>query len=141
MREIGTGRLILTGVAALTAIGGFAMDWNRTHLFNPRWPPHAKFHDAWTILLGTLLGASGLYFLWSKQADPKLQLELGALLPALFWVGQAGSFLFPGAGGVDGEFPDLVPQVAGIRLNEAVASVLMLSLAGAGYTLERRRMR
>ncbi len=66
MREIGTGRLILTGVAALTAIGGFAMDWNRTHLFNPRWPPHAKFHDAWTILLGTLLGASGLYFLWSK---------------------------------------------------------------------------
>jgi hypothetical protein len=28
-------------------------DSNRTHLFNDRWPPHAKFHD---MLLAIALG-------------------------------------------------------------------------------------
>ena len=55
-----TGRRILSSVAALTAAGGFLADWNRTHLFNPDWPPHARFHDAQTILLGSLLGVGGL---------------------------------------------------------------------------------
>src|SRR5262245_4227608 len=50
------GRWLLSGIAGLTAVSGYLADWNRTHLFNPRWPPHAKFHDAWSILLGTGLG-------------------------------------------------------------------------------------
>ena len=29
-------RRVLTSVAALTAVGGFLADWNRTHLFNPK---------------------------------------------------------------------------------------------------------
>jgi hypothetical protein len=52
------GRQILTMLAALTAVGGFLADWNRTHLFNPNWPPHTKYHDAQSIVLGSLLGAS-----------------------------------------------------------------------------------
>jgi hypothetical protein len=31
------GRVLLTAVAALTTVGGFLADWNRTHLFNPDW--------------------------------------------------------------------------------------------------------
>ena len=54
------GRRILSSAAALTAVGGFLADCNRTHLFNPDWPPHARFHDAQTILLGSLLGVGGL---------------------------------------------------------------------------------
>ena len=46
MHEDSVGRWLLSGVAAFTAVGGFLADWNRTHLFNPRWTPHAKFHDA-----------------------------------------------------------------------------------------------
>ena len=63
MKRATVGRRILISVAALTPVGGFLADWNRTHLFNPNWPPHAKFHDVQSILLGSLSGASGLYFL------------------------------------------------------------------------------
>ncbi len=66
MKRLSAGRRILTSVAALTSVGGFLADWNRTHLFNPNWPPHANYHDAQTILLGSLLGASGIYFLRQK---------------------------------------------------------------------------
>ena len=131
-----TGRRILSSVAALTAAGGFLADWNRTHLFNPDWPPHARFHDAQTILLGSLLGAGGLFFL---RRDEGRDLALGALLPSLFWMSQAGGFLFPGAEGLEAEFPEKVPKVAGVWLNERVASALMLALLALGYAMERGR--
>ncbi len=66
MRKITIGRAILSGAAVFTAVGGVLADWNRTHLFNPRWTPHAKFHDGWTILLGGGLGANSLYLLWKE---------------------------------------------------------------------------
>lgn len=88
-----TGHILLTSAAALTTVGGFLADWNETHLFNPRWTPHAKFHDALTILLGSMLGASGLYLLRKKAGDQQMQLRWGTLLPAFFWAAQAGSCL------------------------------------------------
>jgi hypothetical protein len=135
MRQGERGRWLLSGVAVLTAAGGFLADWNRTHLFNPRWPPHAKFHDGWSILLGTGLGGLAAYLLWRRGADPELELALGAGLPALYWAGQSGSYLFPGAAGMESEFPGVLPRVAGVPLNEAVGSACMLALTAAGLAL------
>ena len=128
------GRKILSSVAALTAVGGSLADWNRTHLFNPAWPPHAKFHDAQTVLLGSLLGVGGLFFL---HGDEERDLTLDALLPSLFWISQVASSLFPGAEGLKAEFPKKVPKIAGVWLNERVASAAMLALLALGYTVER----
>lgn len=126
------GGWILGGVAVMTITNGYLADWNRTHLFNPAWPPHAKFHDAWTVLMGTALGASALNSL--RNGDT----ETAALLPALFWATQAGSFAFPNTGGLASEFPDQVPTVEGVRLDEAATSVTMLTLTAVGYGLARR---
>ena len=139
MKRTGAGRRILSSVAALTAVGGFLADWNRTHLFNPNWPPHAKFHDAQSILLGSLLGVSGLYFLRREGEHPEHDLALGALLPAFFWIAQGTSFVFPGAEGLEAEFPEKVPRIGGIWLNERVPSALMLVLVAVGYLAERGR--
>ena len=138
MKRSALGRRLLAGAAILTAAGGYLVDWNRTHLLNPRWPPHAKFHDAWTILLGTGLGAAALYLLRRGGRDRELELALGAALPALFWAGQGGSYLFPGTKGMESEFPELIPKVAGVKLNEAAGSAFMLTLIAAGYALARR---
>src|SRR5215208_5950146 len=137
MKRSNSGRRILISVAALTTVGGFLADWNRTHLFNPNWPPHAKFHDAQSILLGSLLGTGGLYFLGKSGERPERNLALGALLPSFFWLAQAGSFLFPGAEGLEAEFPEKVPRIEGLWLNERAASTLMLTFLALGYSLER----
>jgi hypothetical protein len=128
MKRTSKGRKILTSAAALTAVGGFLADWNRTHLFNPNWPPHARFHDALTITLGSLLGASGLYFLRSRGKDPQRDLALGVLLPSVFWVAQGASFVFPGAKGFEAEFPEKVPPDKG-RVDQR--AVLQCPDAGA----------
>jgi hypothetical protein len=141
MDRSGKGRYVLTSVAALTTVGGFVADWNRTHLFNPDWPPHARFHDALTIAMGALLGACGLYFLLVGRSDQvqERNLALGALLPAIFWVAQGASFAFPGAAGFESEFPEKVPRVKGVWVNERLSSALVLALIAAGYAAERRR--
>jgi hypothetical protein len=139
VKRTSLGQGALVSAAALTAAGGFLADWNRTHLFNPDWPPHAKFHDAQSILLGSLLGASGLYFLRRRSKHPERNLALGALLPSFFWISQGASFAFPGAEGLEAEFPEKVPRVKGVWVNERFASALMLALIAIGYAAERSR--
>ena len=133
-----TGRSILNVVAAATMVGGFAADWNRTHLFNPNWPAHARFHDAMTIAVSALLGAGGLYALNRKGLDPERDTAVGAVLPAFFWASMGAAFAFPGAQGLQAEFPNLVPRVRGVLIDERFASAGMLGLIGLGYGLERR---
>lgn len=133
-----TGRSILNVVAAATMVGGVAADWNRTHLFNPNWPAHARFHDAMTIAVSALLGAGGLYALNRKGLDPERDTAVGAVLPAFFWASMGAAFAFPGAQGLQAEFPNLVPRVRGVWIDERFASAGMLGLIGLGYGLERR---
>lgn len=129
-------RTALRTIAVATAIGGFVADWNRTHLFNSRWPAHARFHDAWTIASGTFLGGSALYFL--RDAADNRDVAIGATLPAIFWMSQGAAFAFPGTAGLEAEFPQYVPQVRGVWLNERFASAAMLAAIAGAYILERR---
>ncbi len=45
------GKLLLTVDAIGLLLGAPIADFNHTHIFNPRWPPHAKCahptHRAW----------------------------------------------------------------------------------------------
>ena len=60
-------------------------------------------------------------------------------MPSFFWVSQGASFLFPGAEGLEAEFPEKAPEVKSVWLDERFASALMLALIAAGYLAERRR--
>lgn len=130
------GRKALRTLAALTAIGGFAADWNRTHLFNAGWPAHARFHDAMTIVLGAFLGGSALHLL-REEADQR-DVAMGAVLPAAFWMSMGAAFAFPGTAGLEAEFPQYVPRVRGVWINERFPAVVMTAAAAGAYALERR---
>lgn len=135
-KSMSTGKMILGTVAALTAAGGFIADMNKTHMNNPEWPPHAKFHDAMSITLGTFLGTASLYFLMRKSFNQKQDTNLSAMLPSMFWAAQGISFVYPRAKGLEAEFPYLIPRVKGVWLDEKFVSLAMLALTGIGYTIE-----
>ncbi len=64
-------RLLLSGAAIGTIAGTGRADLNRSHVFNPDWPPHARFHSAagWGSVTGSQLLA--LWLLWrpGQHAD------------------------------------------------------------------------
>jgi hypothetical protein len=75
---------LLTVVALVTCFGAFAADWNETHIYNPRWSPHAKIHNGQTMSMGLALGATILYYLWRPvtAANAKDNLITAVIFPA-----------------------------------------------------------
>jgi hypothetical protein len=47
--DITPGKVLLSVVALFTSTGCYLADWSDSHVFNPRWPPHAKFHNGQTM--------------------------------------------------------------------------------------------
>ena len=58
------GKSLIAFSTLSAGVGAFVADLNRTHLFNPSWPPHARFHDAQTMSLGAGLTIATLTGLW-----------------------------------------------------------------------------
>jgi hypothetical protein len=133
-----TSRLVLTGAAVGTIVGTARADLNATHVFNPDWPPHARFHGAagWGTVAGAQLVA--LWLLWrpaSSTAEQDLAARTAALLPAVAWAPFFAALATPGTA-VEDE-PGHLPRVAGVPLN-LVPATLVPAVAALGYLLHRR---
>ncbi|RAO72243.1 uncharacterized protein BHQ10_008255 [Talaromyces amestolkiae] len=134
-----TGRTLLSLVALTTMVGGYIADWNETHVYNPRWPPHAKFHNGQTMSMGAVLGLTTFYFLygWPAQssqsaATQRLSLHTASWVASLYWITQLSALFYPGSLAVDPEFGEGAPQV--------YICAVLLSLIGVGLWLERSRI-
>ncbi len=132
------GKLILGFVLVVGAIVATAVDLNTTHLFNPAWHPHARFHDA--LFLLSLDGASliVLWLLWRRGKEPDLGVKVAALFSVVAWTPFFYiEALIPGTSLLaDDNIPVL--RLAGLSLapNQIVATVL-LALTAIGYWLAR----
>ncbi|KAI3572695.1 hypothetical protein IWW34DRAFT_761751 [Fusarium oxysporum f. sp. albedinis] len=101
------GRIFFTLDGLMLCFGAFIADWNETHIFNSRWPPHAKFHNAQTMTLSAILGLATFYFTWRKNSSPeraKESLYIAAFIGSIYWVAGFISLLYPGTNGLDPEF-------------------------------------
>ena len=96
-----TGRLTLSVIGVGTIVSPFLADWNSTHIYNPLWPPHAKFHNAQTMTFAVLLGLAALWFAWLRGTDLRARLLASWLFTALYWLSQPLAFLFPGVAWTD----------------------------------------
>ena len=129
----------LTLVAVWTTINGLAADMNYTHLFNPAWSPHAKFHDWVSIVTGVLTGLAALYYLWRRGARSRADLEFSCVVQALFWVALILGYTFPGTHGTAYEHPEFVPEIFGMHVTEGFLSITSLIAIVAAWPFERRR--
>ena len=108
------GRVLLTLSALNQAIAPFIFDWNETHIYNKRWPPHAKFHNGQTMSMGVCLGLATLYFTWkpTQTLDAATEASVtAALFGSVYWVAGLSARLYPGSLGVDPEFGEGFPQL------------------------------
>jgi hypothetical protein len=132
------GKFILSFVLVVGAIVSTAVDWNTTHLFNPAWHPHARFHDALFLLFLDATTLVMLWLLWRRSSEPAVGIKAVALYSAALWT----PFLYiealiPGTSLLaSADVPVL--KVAGMVLApNLIIAVVMLVLTIAGYWLGR----
>ncbi|KAJ0310429.1 hypothetical protein COL5a_008441 [Colletotrichum fioriniae] len=118
------GRVLLTLDGIMLLFGAYMADWNETHIHNPRWPPHAKFHNAQTMTLSLMLGMATLFFTWRTNTSAEMAKEsfrIAGFLGSIYWVAGWASLLYPGTSGLDPEhggpgFPQKYPFTTAIGL-------------------------
>jgi hypothetical protein len=138
MNRYKLGKFLLTFVLVVGAIVSTAVDWNTTHLFNPTWPPHARFHDALFLMIldGTTLIV--LWLLWRPTREPEIGIAAAALFSAAVWTPFFYiEALFPGTSLLVS--PDVpVLKVAGMTLPpNLVIAIVMFLLTVVAYWLTR----
>jgi|SRR5215472_222711 len=91
-------KVMFTTLCVLTIIIPSLMDLNKTHLTNPLWKPHARFHGAVLYLSTALIQCIALYLLWGNYTDKNSVLVtwFAGLSPIFFWGMFLPAFLFPG---------------------------------------------
>ncbi|KAE8363239.1 hypothetical protein BDV27DRAFT_146287 [Aspergillus caelatus] len=107
------GPLLIALSSIVTASRGYLADWNGTHVFNPQWPAHAKYHNGQTMTTGLPLG-------------------LTAWLTALHLVAMLSGIVYPDSLPVDPEFDEGFPQL--------YICGFLLALIITGLMLEAGRM-
>ncbi len=126
--------LMTVGIGIFTVIPPIVDILTPTHIFNPDWVPHARFHTMWAIISASSVGALALWFLWRGPAQQSVRTHIAGAIGACV----LGSFMLATAtmslyGGSLSDVKDLRSSVGGIdvSLNLVTFGVaLMLILAG-----------
>ena len=128
-------RWLVAFVSAGTGIGALCVDYlmstGRQHIRNPRWPPHAKFHNGQTIMMGLIQGVVALVLLFGPGRLTLGRLLLAAIISSIYWLALFGARLFPGTAWTDPEFEAETPKPMGFHLQQLLGFVLLVILAAA----------
>ena len=91
---------------------------------NPKWPPHAKFHNGQTIALGFGLGIMMFVVLYGMPFFDRGVLLLAAALASLYWVCLLAAAIFPETGWTDREFEAITPKPFGMHIQQVISPMV-----------------
>ena len=126
------GKLLLTFTIVSVAMGPLTADLNNTHIFNPDWPPHARFHNAVGLFSSIGFALLGLWLLWKKTTEFRTNLLAATAIPIFLWSTFFLALLIPGTAVED--HLGTLPVILGLPLNLLVALMFTI-LSITGYIL------
>jgi hypothetical protein len=124
-------RVLLSLAIAFTLLFDWGAEVNATHVWNPQWHAHARFHAVWQLATQLTMSVVALGFIWARRSATLLL--AGIVVAACESVGFIVSFalrpLFDSTGVAS---PSLDISLGGVPLNLAVyVALLVLYLACA----------
>jgi len=134
LAEAGRIVLTITLVAGMIAFVGF--QWNTTHVFNPKWHPHARFHAVQLGLFFITLSSIALWLLWGSGVSVRTAAWLAAAVPFVFWAGEFVALLVPGTDpSPDPDNPNTFPLIGRPVHGNLFFSACMIFLSLLGSVL------
>ena len=132
------GRSLLTVANVITAAAPLAADWNDSHIFNERWPAHARFHAVTALAMSTTLSSASIWSLWSGESGQVSGRFFAAAVPVAYWAPFFLAPLVPGTAVDDPPHP--VQRVAGVPVS-LLGAAATTATAAAGWVIDRRSTR
>jgi hypothetical protein len=132
------GRSLLTLANAITVAAPVAADWNDSHIFNQRWPAHARFHGVTALAMATTLASANIWPVWSGRSDQAATRFFAAAVPVAYWAPFFLAPLVPGAAVDDPPYP--ISRVAGVPTS-LLGAAATTAAAAAGWLIDRRSAR
>ena len=129
------GRGLLTLANLITAAVPVAADWNDSHIFNDRWPAHARFHGVTALAMATSLSSLNIWSVWSDAGDRDRARFFAAAVPVAYWAPFFVAPLVPGTAVDDPPHP--VARVAGVPVS-LLGAAATTAAAAAGWFIDRR---
>ena len=122
------GRALITLCNLNYSVGALYYELSDTHILNPRWPPHAKFHNGQALSLSLLLACTSIYFanrnpVGTKAAsvgNAKREILTAAVIGSFYCMAGLSAILYPGTEWMDPGSPDGGGQKYVFVLNTAV---------------------
>jgi len=130
-------RMLFCFVSLYLAIAAHVADDSRTHLLDPRWPPHAKFHDGQTLMFSIFLASLTIIFAVRRTQDRNTTVMATTSFAALYWVTQAFAIVYPGTAFVDPEFDTASAYLLGLPAQVTIDIVALSLIALATYLAAR----
>ncbi|EHK50166.1 hypothetical protein TRIATDRAFT_180782, partial [Trichoderma atroviride IMI 206040] len=112
----------------------YLADWSHTHVLNPRWPPHAKFHNGQTMSIGAINAALVVYLLSTRVNSSETEKSLvfvAAVVGSSTALAGLSAILYPGTAWTDPEF-----DTGALIAPQAYVFVGNLMFTWVGYMLE-----
>lgn len=129
------GRGLLTLANGITVAAPVAADWNESHIFNTRWPAHARFHGVTALAMAATLSSLNIWSIWSGEGDRTTARFFAAAVPVAYWSPFFVAALVPGTAVDDPPHP--VRRVAGVPVS-LLGAAATTATAAAGWFIDRR---
>ena len=126
-------RLVFSAVGTSLPIGAHLADYNNTHIFNPHWTAHAKFHGGQTLMFSLILGMLTVFFAWRKTTDHLNTVLAVSSFAAVYFVTQAGAILYPGTAAFDPEFVTPTSYLLGLPQQSYIELLYVVVTVSAAW--------
>ena len=126
----------IVAFVAVYGFGGVLADFvvpatARMHMKNPHWPPHAKFHNGQTMLMGVFAGTLSLCCLFAPHTLTLPWFFAGVAAASLYWTALAFAQIFPDTALNDPEFAAEISHPLGLNPQQLLGYILCCLLVVA----------
>lgn len=130
------GSIILSVVLIAGTFALICFQWNKSHVFNPTWHPHARFHAVQLTFFFIILSVVALWLVWQNSPRSSTITFVTALIPFTFWLGELLALLVPGTDpNQDLNHPNTF-SLFGFKIHgNLLFSAVMIVLTFLGYML------
>tara|TARA_R110002072_G_scaffold36301_7_gene107064 strand:- start:5869 stop:6264 length:396 start_codon:yes stop_codon:yes gene_type:complete len=127
-------RILVTFCVVIFSVVVPILEINASHVFNPEWPAHARFHEVWQLITNCGIGLLCLWLVWLKDnvqlASVLVVLVMGGVLVAHAIQGSYGGSMLSG---------NISQTVFGLELGAFAALVAVAMAIGAAVLHARAK--